>query len=67
MEDDGYSSGGDHAQDGFDPVAFTVDEHQSHVLEIAHRPGEELHQGIGQTVTGQHFHCILFDCCDPSV
>lgn len=43
VEDDGYSSSSDHAQDCFDSVTFAVDEHQSHVLEIAHRPSEELH------------------------
>lgn len=67
VKDDGYGSGSDHAQDCFGPVAPAVDEHQSDVLEIAHRPSEELHQGIGQAVAGQHFHRILFDCCDPSV
>lgn len=67
VENDGYGPSGDHAQDCFDSVAFAVNEHQSHILEIAHGPSEELHQGIGQAVTGQHFHRILFDCCDPSV
>lgn len=51
-----------HAQHRLPPVPLAVDEHQAHILEVAHGPREELHQGVGQPVTGQHFNSILLDC-----
>lgn len=62
MEDKRDDAGRHHAEHSLPPVPLTVDKHQTHILEVAHGPGEELHQGVGQAVAGQHFHCILFDC-----
>lgn len=51
-----------HAEHSLPPVPLTVDKHQAHVLEVAHGSGEELHQGVGQAIAGQHFNSILFNC-----
>lgn len=67
MENDSHGSRGDHTEDCLGSVPFAVDKHQPYVLEIAHRACEELHEGVGQTIAGQHFHCILFDCRNTSV
>lgn len=61
VEDERDDPGRHHAQHGLPPVPAAVDEHQTHVLEVAHGSGEELHQGVGQAVAGQHFDGILFD------
>ena len=62
MKDEGDGAGRHHAEHSLPPVPPAVDKHQAHILEVAHRSGEELHQGVGQAVAGQHFHRILFDC-----
>lgn len=62
MQDECDGPGRHHAEHSLPPVPLAVDKHQAHILEVAHWAGEELHQGVGQTVAGQHFHCILFDC-----
>lgn len=62
MQDKRDGPGGHHAQHGLPPVPLAVDKHQAHILEVAHGPSEELHQGVGQPVAGQHFDCILFNC-----
>lgn len=62
MKDERDDPGRHHAEHGLPPVPSAVDEHQAHILEVAHGPGEELHQGIGQPVAGQHFNGIFFDC-----
>lgn len=51
-----------HAEHCLPPVSLAVDKHQAHIFEVAHWPGEELHQGVCQAIAGQHFNCILFDC-----
>lgn len=63
MENDSHGSCSDHTEDRLGSVPFAVDKHQPYVLEITHRASEELHEGVGQTIAGQHFHSILFDCC----
>lgn len=62
MKDKRDDPGRHHAEHSLSPVSLAVDKHQAHILEVAHGPGEELHQGVGQAVAGQHFNCILFDC-----
>ena len=62
MQDERDGSGRHHAEHSLPPVPLAVDKHQTHILEVAHGSGEELHQGVGQAVAGQHFDCILFDC-----
>lgn len=61
VQDEGDDAGRQHAEDGFPPIPLAVDKHQAHIFEVAHGPGEELHQGVGQAVAGQHFHRILLD------
>lgn len=67
MQDEGDDSGRHHAEHRLPPVPPAVDKHQTHILEVAHGPGEELHQGVGQAVAGQHFNGIFFDCGYASV
>lgn len=62
MQDKCDGSGHHHAEHCLPPVPPAVDKHQTHILEVAHGSGEELHQGVGQTIAGQHFNSILFDC-----
>lgn len=62
MKDERDGPGRHHAQHGLPPVSLTVDKHQAHILEVAHGSGEELHQGVGQPIAGQHFNRILFYC-----
>lgn len=62
VQDEGDDPGRHHAQHRLPPVPLAVDKHQAHILEVAHGSGEELHQGVGQAVAGQHFNGILFDC-----
>jgi len=62
VEDEGDDPGRRHAEQSLPAVPPAVDKHQTHVLEVAHGSGEELHQGVGQAVAGQHFDGILFDC-----
>lgn len=61
MENDSHGSCGDHTEDCLGSVPFAVDKHQPYVLEITHRASEELHEGVGQTIAGQHFYRILFN------
>lgn len=56
-----------HAQDSFLAVALAVDEDQAHVLEVAHRASEELHERVGQPVAGQHLYRVLLDRGDAPV
>lgn len=67
VEDGGDGTGHHHAQDSFGPVSLAVHEHQAHVFKVTHGAGEELHQGVGQPVAGQHLHRILLDGRDPPV
>lgn len=62
MKDERDGPGRHHAQHGLPPVPLTVDKHQAHILEVAHGSGEELHQGVGQPIAGQHFNRILLYC-----
>lgn len=62
MKDERDGPGRHHAEHSLPPVPLAVDKHQAHILEVAHGSGEELHQGVGQAIAGQHFDCILFDC-----
>jgi len=51
-----------HAEYSLPSVPPAVDKHQAHILEVAHGTCEELHQGVGQTIAGQHYNRILLDC-----
>lgn len=62
MQDERDDAGRHHAEHSLSAVPPAVDKHQAHILEVAHGSGEELHQGVGQAIAGQHFHCILLDC-----
>lgn len=61
VENDCHCSCGNHAEDCLGSVPFAVYKHQPDILEVAHRAREELHEGVRQAITGQHFHRILFD------
>ena len=67
VKDGSDGSGHHHAKDSFGSVPLAVHKHQAHVFKVTHGTGEELHEGIGQPVAGQHLHCILLDSCDASV
>lgn len=62
MKDERDGPGCHHAEHGLPPVPPAVDKHQTHILEVAHGSGEELHQGVGQAIAGQHFNRVPFDC-----
>lgn len=67
VKDRGDGTGHHHAQDSFGSVSLAVHKHQAHIFKVAHGACEELHQGVGQPVAGQHLHRILLDSRDAPV
>lgn len=67
MEDEGGGPRRHQQEHGLPPVPLAVDEHQTHVFEVAQRSGEELHERVGQAVAGQHLHGVFFDLRDAPV